>query len=170
MPEPWLRGPLPGIPGLLQPAAHALVMALEDVEGAVADLSEEELWLRPNGVASVGFHVAHLAGSTDRLFTYARGEGLSEHQLSALKLEATVDERRPPKNELLGAWCETVGAALAVLEGTPESSLTERRLVGRAGLPSTVIGLLFHGAEHAARHTGQIVTTAMVVRGQGSPA
>ena len=166
MPEPWLRGPLPGIPSLLQPAGHTLVMAQEDVERALSELTEEQLWLRPHGVASVGFHVAHLAGSTDRLFTYARGEVLSEAQRTQLEREAAVDETRPSKDVLLGAWRETVKDSLQRLASTPESTLSEPRLVGRAKLPSTVLGLLFHAAEHASRHTGQIVTTAKLVRGQ----
>ena len=53
---------------------------------------------------------------------------------------------------------------LAQLAATPESSLTDPRTVGRAKLPSTVLGLLFHAAEHASRHTGQVVTTARFVR------
>jgi hypothetical protein len=70
LPEPWLRGPLPGIPPLLQPAAHAFVMAREDVTAAVAGLTPDALWLEPGGIAPVGFHLAHLAGSTDRLLTW----------------------------------------------------------------------------------------------------
>jgi uncharacterized damage-inducible protein DinB len=31
-------------------------------------------------------------------------------------------------------------------------------------MPRTVIGLLFHAAEHAQRHTGQLIATAKVVR------
>jgi hypothetical protein len=74
-PEPWLRGPVPGVPALLQPAAHAFQMALEDCEAAAGDLSDDELWRSPGaGAASVGYHLRHLAGSTDRLLTYARGE------------------------------------------------------------------------------------------------
>lgn len=164
MPEPWLRGPLPGIPALLQPAGHALVMSQEDVERALANLTEDQVWMRPQGVASVGFHVAHLVGSTDRLFTYARGEGLSDAQRRMLEREATLDESRPPKDELMQEWREGVEESLRRLSDTPESALTERRLVGRAELPSTVLGLLFHAAEHASRHTGQIVTTAKLVR------
>jgi uncharacterized damage-inducible protein DinB len=37
--------------------------------------------------------------------------------------------------------------------------------VGRARLPTNVLGLLFHTAEHAARHAGQVVTTMKLVRG-----
>ena len=54
--------------------------------------------------------------------------------------------------------------ALAQLAATAESTLGDARAVGRAQLPSTVFGLLFHAAEHASRHTGQIVTTARLVR------
>jgi hypothetical protein len=83
LPEPWLRGPIPGIAPVLQPAAHAFVMAREDVEAAVSGLAEDQIWARPAGIASLGFHLAHLAGSTDRLLTYARGEALSDVQRAA---------------------------------------------------------------------------------------
>ena len=162
--EPWLRGPVPGVPPLLQPAAHALIAANEDVRAAVKDLGPDALWARPGGAASVGFHLAHVSGSTDRLLTYARGEGLDEAQLAALDKEKRLDEERPPLTELLAGWDQVVEAALDQLRGTEESSLSEERLVGRAQIPSTVGGLLFHAAEHAARHAGQLVTTVRVLR------
>ena len=166
-PEPWLRGPLPGIPELLQPAAHALTAAGEDVAAAVADLSPAQLWARPGGAASIGFHLLHLAGSTDRLLTYARGEALSERQRAALAAEQTLLEPHPSAGELLRAWRVAVDRALRQLAGTPEGDLGSPRVVGRAQLPSTVRGLLFHTAEHAQRHVGQIVTTAKIIRGLG---
>ncbi len=165
LPEPWLRGPLPGIPPLLQPAAHALVMALEDTLTASAGLTDDRLWAQPGGAGSVGFHLAHLAGSTDRLLTYARGEALSDAQLRTLSAEKTLLQTRPALVVLADAWRATVEAALRQLAETAEESLSEIRFVGRARLPSTVIGLLFHAAEHASRHTGQLVTMAKVVRG-----
>lgn len=167
-PEPWLRGPLPGIPALLQPAAHALVMALEDATAAVEGLAEHQLWLTPGGAASVGFHLRHLSGSTDRLLTYARGEHLSDAQKAALGAEREPGDPRPSARELIDRWRATVDAALAYLATVPESSLLDARGVGRAQLPSTVLGLIFHTAEHAARHTGQIVTTAKIVRGEAA--
>jgi uncharacterized damage-inducible protein DinB len=165
LPEPWLRGPVPGVPSLLQPAAHAFVMASEDVTAAVAGLTNEQLWREPGGIASAGFQLAHLAGSTDRLLTYARGEGLSDRQRHTLERERTLLEIRPALQELLTGWQTAVADALQQLSSTPEASLLEPRVVGRARLPSTVLGLLFHAAEHASRHTGQIVTTAKLVRG-----
>ncbi|HET9276074.1 MAG TPA: DinB family protein [Gemmatimonadales bacterium] len=163
-PEPWLRGPVPRIPALLQPAAHAFLMAREDIQAALAGVTVEQLWLEPGGAASLGFHLGHLAGSTGRLLTYARGEALSDAQRAALARERELSTSRPPLEELLAAWDGVVAAALEQLAATPERALAEPRAVGRARLPSTVMGLLFHAAEHAARHTGQIVTTAKLVR------
>lgn len=155
---------MPGIPSLLQPAAHAFLMAREDVTAAVSGLSPDEVWATPGGAASVGFHVAHLSGSTDRLLTYARGVGLDAEQKAALVREGRLGDERPSIASLVAAWHATVDRALAQLAATPETALTEVRTVGRAKLPSTVLGLLFHAAEHASRHTGQVVTTAKIVR------
>jgi uncharacterized damage-inducible protein DinB len=163
LPEPWLRGPVPGIPALLQPAAHAFQMSVEDCVRAAATLAPEELWTTPGGAASVGFHLRHLAGSTDRLLSYARGEALTRAQLTALAAEGVPGEPAPAAAELLEAWQRAVTRALAQLAATPEATLTDPRAVGRARLPSTVLGLLFHAAEHASRHTGQVVTTAKMV-------
>ena len=162
-PEVWLRGAVDGIPPLLQPAAHALLQTLADVESVLSELSTEQIWTSPGGAAAtVGYHVMHRAGSTDRLLTYARGETLSDAQRARL-----ATEKNPPRvdagslmEDLRGAF----DAALAQLRHTPESSLQEARTVGRAALPTTVLGLLFHTGEHAQRHAGQIVTTGKIVR------
>lgn len=167
LPEPWLRGPVEGIPRPLQPAAHALIMALEDTTAAASGLSAERLWERPGGAASIGFHLMHLAGATDRLFTYARGEALSADQRAELSREQAPGDPLPPLDVLLAEWNAIVRRALAQLASTDESALGEPRCVGRARLPSTTLGLLFHAAEHASRHTGQLVTTARILRGTG---
>lgn len=167
LPEPWLRGPVPGVPPLLQPAAHAFIMVREDVDAAVAGLDPDRVWASPGGIAPIGFHLVHLSGSTDRLLTYARGERLSDAQKAQLGFERVVQETQPPLETMLSTWHRTVAAALGQLAATPEATLLEPRTVGKAALPSTVLGLLFHAAEHAARHTGQIVTTAKLVRTTG---
>jgi len=156
---------MPGIPSALQPAAHAFVMAREDVANAVDGLTAQQLWMQPGGIAPLGFHIAHLIGSTDRLLTYARGETLSEEQIATMKAEKMLSETRPSLDSLLAALEKGIDAALRQLASTTEQSLGAPRLVGRAQLPSTVLGLLFHAAEHAQRHTGQVVTTAKLVRG-----
>jgi hypothetical protein len=141
--------------------------ALEDVETAVSDLSADQLWVEPGGAASPGFHLVHLAGSTDRLLTYARGEALSEAQRTALAAENALTAPYPPLDDLLNRWRTTVEQALRQLAGTSQATLADARHVGRAQLPSTVLGLLFHAAEHAQRHVGQIVTTSKIIRGLG---
>ncbi len=110
----------------------------------------------------------HLAGSTDRLLTYARGERLSHTQRRALAAEESPGEPLPTLEALLERWAATTRRAMEQLSRTAESLLGEPRLVGREQLPSTVLGLLFHAAEHAQRHTGQLVTTVKIVRGLGS--
>jgi hypothetical protein len=163
-PEVWMRGPVPDVPPLLQPAAHALLQSLEEVRGVVGPLSAEHLWARPGGAASVGFHLRHAAGSLDRLLTYARGEGLSEEQRAYLAAEGEPGSPPAPAAGLVAAFERQVGRALDQLRRTDESTLLEPRGVGRLQLPSTVLGLLFHAAEHAQRHVGQIVTTAKIVQ------
>lgn len=167
-PEVWLRGPVPGVPPLLQPAAHAWMQVREDVDAAVAPLGEAQVWERPGGVAAVGFHLLHLAGSTDRLLTYARGESLSRAQLAALAAEKTVHEDRPRTDALLGGLARALDQAVASLREVPPESLLLAREVGRARLPSTTLGLIFHAAEHASRHAGQVVALSRIVRAGAS--
>jgi uncharacterized damage-inducible protein DinB len=162
LPEVWLRGPLPGIPAPLQPVAHALLQAREEVENIVKELSPDYLWTRPGGVASAGFHLQHLAGVLDRLFTYARGESLTEEQLKVLRLEGhAVDVPIPA---LVSAFHAQVERALNQLRQTDVATLSQPRLVGRNRLPSTVLGLLAHAAEHTQRHVGQLLVTVRVQR------
>jgi uncharacterized damage-inducible protein DinB len=167
LPEVWLRGPVAEIPPLLQPVAHALLQAVEDVHRAVDPLSVAHLWARPGGAASVGFHVRHAAGSLDRLFTYARGEELSPEQRVWLAAESEPGSPPAEAAALAHAFERLVERALEQLRATPESTLRDARGVGRLQLPSTVLGLLFHAAEHTQRHVGQIVTTAKIVQALG---
>jgi uncharacterized damage-inducible protein DinB len=162
-PEVWLRGPIPAVPALLQPVAHSLLQCREEMSAHVTGLTPEQVWARPNGAASIGFHVRHAAGSLDRLFTYARGERLSAAQLAALAAEAQPDLSPRVGAALVAAFDEAVERALEQLRTTAERTLLDARGVGRAQLPSTVLGLLFHAAEHTQRHVGQLVTTAKVL-------
>ncbi len=161
-PEAWLRGPITGVPALLQPAAHALVQAREEVARTCSALTAAQLLARPAGAPSILFHLHHLAGSTERLLTYARGESLTDEQRKALKEEGQP-ESEPDLAALLAHLDNTIDRALNQLRETPEATLHSARTVGRQQLPATVFGLLMHAAEHASRHVGQIVTTARIV-------
>ena len=162
-PEVWLRGPIPAVPALLQPVAYSLLQCREEMIAHVAGLTPEQIWARPSGAASIGFHARHAAGSLDRLFTYARGERLSPGQQAALAVEGDPDLAPGVGAALVAAFDAVVERALEQLRTTSERTLLDARGVGRAQLPSTVLGLLFHAAEHTQRHLGQLVTTAKVV-------
>ena len=163
--EVWLRGPLPAVPPLLQPIAQALLQAREELNTALHDFPPALLNERPGGVASVGFHLQHLAGVLDRTFTYARAEALSESQLAALAAEyPPLAIEADGTQKLVQRFNAQVDSALAQLCATDEATLPAVRGVGRAQLPSTVIGLLVHAAEHTTRHLGQLLVTAKWVR------
>jgi uncharacterized damage-inducible protein DinB len=165
MPEAWLRGPIDGVDAFLQPVAHALVQAREDIAVAADAVSTAHLWLRPNGAASLGYHLRHLAGSLDRLLTYARGAQLDARQHAALERETEPGDPSEGVRQLVDQARTAIDAALAQIRDTRREELLEPRAVGRKALPSTVLGLLFHAAEHTTRHVGQAITTARIVAG-----
>ncbi|QJR36802.1 DinB family protein [Gemmatimonas groenlandica] len=168
LPEWWQRGPAPGIAALLQPVAHVLLQLRDDVPAAVAALTEAQWNARPAGVASIAFHVRHIGGVFDRMFTYARGDTLSDAQFAALALEnAPVAAHDIP---VLLAWFSAqIDERLHELRRVDESRLTDARTLGRAKLPTTVIGCLVHAAEHGTRHYGQLSVTARVVTVTAAP-
>ena len=166
--EAWLRGPIAGVPALLQPVAHALTQAVDEVTVLMSGFDDARLWARPFGVASVGFHLQHLSGVIDRLTTYARGEPLTAAQLDTLRREGSSDESLR-SDALVLAFAERVDLTLDALRAIDPGTLTDARIVGRAGLPSTVVGLLVHAAEHTMRHVGQLHVTVRAVTSERVP-
>lgn len=167
LPEVWLRGPIDGVTPLLMPAAHALLQARDEIHRVVPELTPAELHARPGGIASPAFHLRHVAGVLDRMLTYARGDALSDAQFVALRREEAGgdDVGIDGLSSMLAAIDSAVDAAMRAYRTTPVNELFDIRTVGRAALPSTVFGVLFHAAEHAQRHAGQLVTTTMLLRG-----
>jgi hypothetical protein len=159
----WLRGPVADVLPVLQPVAHSLIDCLEDVQATLPGLSPAMLVARPNGVASIAFHVRHAMGSLDRLLTYARGEALSPEQLSVLGQEKERGHDPATSDELLAEFQRAFDRSMEQVRSTRESDLFLHREVGRAKLPSNVLGLLSHAAEHTQRHVAQVVTTAKMV-------
>ncbi|HEX8330809.1 MAG TPA: DinB family protein [Hymenobacter sp.] len=163
--EVWLRGPLPAVPPLLQPVAHALLQAREELTAALHDFPPVLLNVRPEGVASVGFHLQHLTGVLNRLLTYARKEMITEAQLEAFHAEVpplTIEEGLVER--LVKEFSDEVDHALSQLRSTDVGTLTDVRGVGRAQVPSTHLGILVHAAEHTTRHLGQLLVTARWVK------
>ena len=162
-PEVWQRGPVAGYEPLLMPVVHALMQVREDLESLVPLIPSKNVWLRPGGAASIGFHVRHAGGALDRLFTYARGELLTDAQRTALREEGTPGDPPASLDSVVSDVGKIIDRALKQLADTPKESLLDERKLGRAGLPTTVLGLLFHAAEHSTRHVGQAITTAKIV-------
>lgn len=161
-PEVWLRGPLDGMPPLLQPVAHALLQAREEINHLMPELQDELLWEKPAGLASPGFHLQHLTGVINRLFTYAKGNKLNQKQLDALAAEGKQDKKWTGIT-LVELFNKQVDDALLQLRNENELTLTTARGVGRAEIPSTVIGLYVHASEHTMRHLGQLLVTVKVL-------
>ncbi|HEU4788004.1 MAG TPA: DinB family protein [Gemmatimonadaceae bacterium] len=161
--EWWQRGPIEGVPAVLQPVAHILLQVRESVDEMVANLTEAEWNARPANVASAAFHVRHITGVIDRLFTYGRGQTLSDAQFTAMRREGDVLTLAEVP-DVLEALHAQVEAAIAELRTSDVATLGDFRGVGRAKLPSTVIGCLVHGAEHSMRHVGQLSVTTRIVR------
>jgi uncharacterized damage-inducible protein DinB len=163
LPEVWLRGPIEGVPALLQPAAHTLLQARDEIKELMHDFPNEKLWEKPAGVASVGFHLQHIVGVLDRLLTYARGTQLGEEQLKYLAAEGK-HSADITVSQLVEKLNEQIERTIKDLKDIDEKTLTEFRGVGRKQLPSTVLGLIFHSAEHTMRHLGQVLVTAQIVK------
>jgi len=162
-PEVWMRGPIEGVDPMLMPVAHALIQVREDLEELVSSIPAGQVWQRPGGAASIGFHVRHLGGALDRLFTYARGERLSDAQKAAFQTEGEPGEPPARLEDLVHEAQAQIDRALEQLRRTNRDHVLDFRGVGRQQLPSNVLGLLFHAAEHSTRHAGQLITTAKIL-------
>ena len=161
--EVWMRGPIAGLIPLLQPVAHAILQAREEINLMMIDFPNELIWERPNAVASVAFHLQHLSGVLDRLFTYANNQILNEDQLELLALEADSTQLLTVKG-LLIRFNNQVNKTLTQLKNIEEKTLLEPRSIGRKQIPTNQLGLLFHAAEHTQRHVGQLLVTIKMLK------
>lgn len=164
LPEPWLRGPIPGISPLIAPVLYAFQQAREDLAKHTGGLTADQIWARPFGLAPVGFHLRHIAGSVDRLTTYLLGAQLSEDQMAVLKTEMEPGESQ---QKLLAQVNDSLARAEERIRSIDLATLAEPRAVGRQHLPTTVIGLLVHIAEHTQRHVGQAIGAAKLACADG---
>jgi len=168
--DAWPRQPIEGVTAYLQPVAQVLRHARNELPAILASLSVDDLWAEPAGVPSVGFHLAHLAGNIDRLFTHARGQPLTPHQREQLADEGAVSQLRPTLTDLLGRLDLVLENCMTQLRGLSPERLLETRDIGVDGSFATVFDLLSSAAEHTSRHIGQITTTARLLRQLGSTA
>lgn len=162
LPEPWLRGPIEGVPPLVMPVFFTFAHVREELSKQTAGLTDAQVWAKPaDTTASLGFHLKHMAGTVDRLMTYLAGRQLTQAQLDTLRHES---EPGANLDSLLRLVNDSFAAAEEQLRTIDPQTLYEPRVVGRRELPSTVLGLIVHISEHTQRHLGQAVTTAKLVR------
>ena len=150
--EPWLRGPIHDLHPVAAHLVYTFTQCREEI--ALHTVGVSDLWKAP---APVGFHLAHIAGSVNRLTTYLRGEQLTTDQIARLKAEQTPG---PTLTELLAAVDAEFLATEALVRGIAPATYTEPRSVGRQQLPTTVGGLIIHLSEHTQRHLGQAILAA----------
>ena len=161
LPEPWLRGPIAGVDPFRASILYSFQQAREDIARHTEGLTTEQIWSTPHGLGSAGFHIRHIAGSTERLLAYLEGKPLSETQMAELAAE---NEPGQTREELLAGMHAAFHRAELVIRALDPARLAEPRAVGRKRLPTTVIGLLTHIAEHTQRHVGQAISAAKWAR------
>lgn len=161
-PEVWLRGPVADVPDALQPVAHALLQAREEIHSFMNKFPDALVWKKPAGLASPAFHLQHIVGVLDRLFGYADNLPLNHSQLKYLSEEG-LEQEGITVASLLQSLDRQIDSSLQHLKEADPATLADARSVGRKQLPSTRLGLLFHAAEHTMRHTGQLLVTTRVL-------
>ena len=165
LPEPWLRGTLTDVPAVGRAVVHALELAHEDLHRWAGRLTDDELNLRPCGIAPVAFHIRHISRSVDRLLTYAEGKQLSAGQITLLKTELELGAKN---EEIFTELDEALQTGTNRVRALANAEMSEKREVGNKRRPTTLGGLLVHVAEHTQRHVGQAITTAKVVSAQAT--
>lgn len=161
LPEPWMRGIVEGVDPVIGHLMRAVEQVREDAEAALSGLTPEQIWAKPHGMTSAGFHAKHLAGSTERLSTYLAGGALTREQLAAI---ATEGEGSEAAAELLAS----IGAALDRYENSirelGEEGFNSVREIGRKRYRVTAVSVALHVVEHAQRHIGGMIAAAKLAR------
>jgi uncharacterized damage-inducible protein DinB len=160
--EPWLRGGIDDLDPVRAALLYSFQHAREDIAEWASKVPEADISAQLGRVASLGFHIRHIAGSVDRLMTYAAGGQLSEEQMSALRAEGTYDPL--PLSGYLALLDASFAKAEATLRGLDPAQYGDIRDIGRRRVPVPLGVLLVHIAEHTQRHVGQIVMTVKMIR------
>ena len=164
--EPWLSGSHAEVPAVPRAVLHALDLALDDLTKWVDGLTDTEIHSAPLGLTPIAFHLRHIAGATDRILTYAEGGQLSAEQLTILKSESA--EPSDPASESLAVLLAEVESSFSDaadrIRNLATANFDTPRSVGRKQLPTTLGGALIHVTDHTQRHTGQVITTAKLLK------
>lgn len=163
--EAWMRGYLVGVDPVIAAVLYSLQQIREDVHRWTSGLTYEQIWRADDGQAPAGFHLRHMAGSIDRLTTYADAGALNNEQLTALRAEQQRDLSLEQMLEMLEA---ALVKAEALLRTTTPAEFGAHREIGRKRIPTTLAGLLIHTAEHSQRHLGAMIAAVKLVRARST--
>ena len=134
---------------------------LPKIERCLEELSEEDIWWRPNEVSnSIGNLLLHLSGNVRQWIISGIGGAPDLRDR-----DQEFEQRAPISTErLLERLSATVREADAILAGLDPASLLEQRRI--QGFDITVGEAVFHVVEHFATHTGQITLLAKLRLGK----
>jgi uncharacterized damage-inducible protein DinB len=130
----------------------ALQSSLAKIEHCLGQLSDDDLWWRPDEAAnSVQNILLHLCGNLRQWLVHGVGGAADERDRPQ-----EFAERTPiPKAELLRRLREAVAAGDAALAGFDAKRLLEPRRI--QGFDSTYLGAIFDTVSHCVGHTHQVV-------------
>jgi len=133
---------------------------LPSIERAVADLTDEQVWWRPNEASnSIGNLILHLTGNVRQWILGGVGRRPFERYR-----QQEFDERRViTKGRLLADLRIVLDEADSVLGELKASGLSEPRRIFDED--TTVLSAIYHVVEHFSTHTGQILWIAKSRRG-----
>jgi hypothetical protein len=158
LPEPWLRGILPGLEPVIEHLLRASEQIREDLDSAITPLTTSQVWDKPNEMTPAGFHAKHLAGSTERLCAYLEGHALTTAQLEAMHAEGAAGGESAA--ELVARVHDVFERYEQIVRSLRPEKFGDIREIGRKRLQTTAISLAIHIAEHGQRHVGQAISAA----------
>jgi uncharacterized damage-inducible protein DinB len=134
---------------------------LPHIVKCLQQLSEEEIWWRPNAASnSAGNLVLHLCGNVRQWIISGLGGAPDKRQR-----DLEFSEQGPiPRRELVTRLRRTVRDAFRVLVKLSDDSLARKYSV--QGYHVTGMDAVFHVTEHFGYHTGQIVYITKLKRGE----
>jgi uncharacterized damage-inducible protein DinB len=134
---------------------------LPKIERCLDELSDEDVWWRPNEASnSIGNLMLHLRGNLRQWIIGGVGQRPFERQR-----QQEFDERSLiPRQELLARLRATVQEVDDVLAGVDAESLLTRRQI--QDFDGTTLEAIYHVVEHFAMHSGQIITVTKMRTGR----
>jgi uncharacterized damage-inducible protein DinB len=128
---------------------------------SLQQLSEEEIWWRPNPASnSAGNLVLHLCGNVRQWIVSHLGGVEFERQR-----DQEFSEKGPiPRNKLVGQLRRTVRDACRVLTRLSDDSLAQKHVI--QGLHVNGLEAVYHVVEHFSYHTGQVIYITKLKRAQ----